>query len=280
MATKLLPHAPSNGAKALANALGIKRLRTNGTSAWRPRPGDRVINWGRSQALPNMAAGFLNVRWINQPAAVSKAQSKLASLTIMKEGGVNVPEFTQDRSIALGWISGGYDCICRALDKGSAGRGITFVPRGSDPQQLPQVPLYTRYEPRRDEYRLHVFRRSDGTYSVVDIAQKRKRAGVEDVNVKVRTADNGWVYCREGVECPPAALGEATKAAEVLGLDFGAVDLGWTRTTSKATVFEVNTAPGLEGTTVQRYADAMRQLLGWLPPDAEIGSISPLGINT
>lgn len=261
MAVKILQHAPSNGAKELANALGIKRLRCTG-SKWKPKTGDTVINWG-SSTVPDTLKGWLHAKpvFMNIPNAVHVAASKLNSLTNMKEAGVNVPEFTQDRSVAAGWLSDGHSVIARALDRGSAGRGITFHEKGSDPSALPSVPLFTRYEPRKYEYRLHVFRQADGTYSVVDAAQKRKKSGVEDANFKVRTHDNGWVYCREGIEIPDGASEQARTAVQALGLDFGAVDTGYTCSTKRTTVFEVNTAPGLEGSTIARYAEAMKELI-------------------
>jgi glutathione synthase/RimK-type ligase-like ATP-grasp enzyme len=46
-------------------------------------------------------------------------------------------------------------------------------------------------------------------------------------------------------------------AVAALGLDFGAVDIGWNRSTRRATVYEVNTAPYVEGTTAKMYAEAI-----------------------
>ena len=40
-----------------------------------------------------------------------------------------------------------------------------------------------------------------------------------------------------------------------LGLDFGAVDVIWNEHESKAYVLEINTAPGLEGSTVEDYKE-------------------------
>ena len=59
-------------------------------------------------------------------------------------------------------------------------------------------------------------------------------------------------------------MDESKKAAvDVINyfeLEFGAVDLIETES-GKTFVLEVNTAPGLEGTTLTKYGDAFRQLL-------------------
>jgi glutathione synthase/RimK-type ligase-like ATP-grasp enzyme len=46
-----------------------------------------------------------------------------------------------------------------------------------------------------------------------------------------------------------------------LGLDFGAVDIGHRIIDNKVFVFEVNTAPGIEGTTLQRYVNTFNEYI-------------------
>jgi len=48
----------------------------------------------------------------------------------------------------------------------------------------------------------------------------------------------------------------ALAAVSALGLDFGAVDIIYNEHENQYYVLEVNTAPGLEGTTVEKYAEA------------------------
>ena len=43
----------------------------------------------------------------------------------------------------------------------------------------------------------------------------------------------------------------------LLGLDFGAVDIGHRLIDNKLFVFEINTAPGITGTTLDNYAKAI-----------------------
>ena len=94
----------------------------------------------------------------------------------------------------------------------------------------------------------------------MDVQQKRLRRGTEknDLTYKVRSYANGWVFCREGIELPQCVTDASLAAVKCLALDFGAVDVGYNRKEDRAAVFEVNTAPGIEGTTLEVYANALR----------------------
>ena len=71
-------------------------------------------------------------------------------------------------------------------------------------------------------------------------------------NPLIKNLDNGWVFCRTGISLPDDARNQAIAAVRSLGLDFGAVDVLYREREDKAFVLEVNTAPGLEGTTLER----------------------------
>jgi glutathione synthase/RimK-type ligase-like ATP-grasp enzyme len=119
---------------------------------------------------------------------------------------------------------------------------------------VPDAPLYTKYEKRKREYRVHVWGNE-----VLDVTEKRKRRGV-DADSRIRSWDNGWVFCREDVNYPPHVASVAVDAVHALGLDFGAVDVGYNVLKERAFVFEVNTAPGLEGTTLEKFANKIKEL--------------------
>jgi hypothetical protein len=91
----------------------------------------------------------------------------------------------------------------------------------------------------------------------IDVQQKRRRREDDDVNYQIRNADNGWVYCRGGVVAPQCVVDAAISAVAALGLDFGAADVGYNMHYNLATVYEVNTAPGLEGHTLDVYRNAL-----------------------
>jgi glutathione synthase/RimK-type ligase-like ATP-grasp enzyme len=227
--------------------LGIKMLRLTG-STFVQRPTDTILNWG-SRAQPGPG------RYINEPRAVGMAGNKLRAFRAMRDAGVSIPEFTTDPVVAKRMLDNGGKVVVRACVRGSKGAGISIVD-GAHEGHIPDAPLYTKYMPKKDEFRVHVVRSQ-----VIDIAQKRVRNGSEGNNFQIRNTEGGWIYAREDVECPAEVQRQAIAAVEACGLDFGAVDVGWNRTKELATVYEVNTAPGLEGTTLERYTDAIASIL-------------------
>lgn len=247
MRVRILPYkAGSRSARALAREMGVMRLNVQ-RSTFRPRLSDVIINWGCGDSQ------LRGARFFNHPVGVSIAQCKLATLIRLREAGVPHPEFTADPEVAEEWLAEGAPVVARTLLRASQARGLVLVQPGD---VLPVAPLYTRYVKKADEYRIHVGL-SHGAYNVIDIQQKRKRSGVEH-NSQIRNAENGWVYCRENVAAPSAAVAAATASVRALGLEFGAVDIGWNRLRESPCVYEVNTAPGLEGSTVSRYASYLR----------------------
>ena len=111
--------------------------------------------------------------------------------------------------------------------------------------------------PKQQEYRVHVFRE----LGVIDVQQKRRDTSVpeEERNSYIRNHDAGWVFCRENVQPPQAVLNASVDAVLALGLDFGAVDIGFHNNIGPC-IYEINTAPGLEGQTLVNYAQAFKRL--------------------
>ena len=112
-----------------------------------------------------------------------------------------------------------------------------------------------RYKKKRHEYRVHFAKESNGTYTIIDTTQKKKRKGFENVNTKIRNHQNGWIYAREDIYLPQDLKTQALNAAFCSGLPFGAVDLIWNEKEDKSYVLEINSAPGIEGTTLQQYVN-------------------------
>jgi len=233
----------SGGAKALGQRAGILRA----TPKQVEKHGDftHIINWGSSERR-------FNGQYINDPEAVALASNKLATAKVFGAAGVPQPPYTTDRVQAKEWLEGGDAVVERRLLRASAGRGLHLIL--PDAGGLSPAPLYTKYIKKQDEYRVHVV---DG--EVIDIQQKKRKLEVpsEEVNYQIRNHHNGWVFARDGVVCPSAVSDSAIAAVRALGLDFGAVDIGYNVHRGKAVVYEVNTAPGLEGTTLDKYYAAM-----------------------
>ena len=97
--------------------------------------------------------------------------------------------------------------------------------------------------------------------SIINMQKKMLRNGSESNNFQIRNYDNGWIFCTKNIAVPQDVVEQALLAVESLNLDFGAVDVGWNERYQKAFVYEVNTAPSLEGTTLQLYSQHVRGLL-------------------
>lgn len=242
--------AGSASAKALAEALGVKRIKEKG-SKFKGAAHKLIINWGCSK-LP---AELLKCRVLNSPESVSKASCKLASFKAMHEAGVSVPLFTERREHVVDDVAEGKTWVARTILRGHSGAGIVVIEPG---QEVVAAPLYVEYVPKKEEYRIHVF---DG--EVVDIQRKARKKDVPDdqVNWKVRNLANGFIFAR-GEDAlgnvPQDVLDQAVKAVAALGLDFGAADVIYNDKQKKAYVLEVNTAPGLSGSTLDGYVERLK----------------------
>ena len=246
----------SGSARALAAGLRAsghrsKRVRPDGT--YRPFNNHLIINWGMS--TPPVLWGNVDnvaVPWLNTIGAVNNASNKLRAFELMRDGGVQIPYFTTEMDEAR-IVNDEHKVLCRTQLNGHSGAGITLVDVDGE---LVDAPLYVKYMKKRDEFRVHVFRGA-----IIDIQQKRKKSEEEDVDYQVRSYNNGWVFCRENVNPHQSVREQAILAVQSLGLDFGAVDVIWNDHYQAAYVLEVNTAPGLEGATVDSYVGAIENFM-------------------
>lgn len=256
MTVKIFPYRMSSkGARLLARNLGVLRVHPT----YRKRPRDFIINWGSTQP---MACD------LNSPQAVAIATNKLLSFQRWRDAGFeDIPEWTTDYQQARAWLLDNRGKVyCRTLLTSREGNGIIVAETA---EQLVHAPLYTLQTKCKYEYRVHVF-----NGRVIDATIKRKRSTEQDsitsnsgrvrsvsgntYNPAIRNHNNGWVFCRSGFELPLSVGESSTRACAVLGLNFGAVDIGFRERDGRHFVYEVNTAPGLEGTTLERYTTAIR----------------------
>lgn len=254
----ILPY--KNGSRsgaALANALGLRQIRLAGSTINRQR-GKRIINWGNSgRNLPPQGLGRHHTL-INSLEAVSAAANKLNTFNLLYNADVRIPEYTTDFETAYSWMD--EDSSVKVVERhqltGHSGAGIVIA---EDVDALSDsAPLYVKYVKKQEEYRVHIM-----AGEVIDVQRKARRSDVpdEDVNWQVRNHQNGFCYMRENVNPDADVIQQALNAIDALRLDFGAVDVIWNNRQSKAYVLEVNTACGLEGTTLERYKVAFQELL-------------------
>lgn len=249
---KIYPYKPgSASAKALAEALGVKRIRHQGKRL----DTDIVINWGTSS--DNFSRKIDCDEIINFPDCVRIAGNKLKTFKALS-GYVTIPDWTEERGEAVEWLIKGFDVVARTVLTGHSGAGIEIHKSNERAERiLTLAPLYTKYIKKKDEYRLHVFR--DNVFFVQRKARK-KDVPDDQVNWQIRNHGNGFIFAHEGVDVPEKAKRDAIMAVKQLGLDFGAVDVVH-GTDGKFYILEVNTAPGLEGTTLQKYVEVFKEFV-------------------
>lgn len=245
--------AGSASVKVLCDALGVKQIKTQG-SKFKGNEDKIVINWGASK-LPEEVN---KCTVINTEEAVSVAADKLKFFNAT-QGKVNIPEFTTDVNEARVWSADGKVVVARTKLNGHSGEGLHII------DDLPHfegfnhysVKLYVKYIPKKEEYRIHVV---NG-----EVIDSRRKALSEDfdkcqANWKVRSHQNGFIFAKDGFEVPEQVSEQAILAVNVIGLDFGAVDVIWNNFYKKAYVLEINTAPGLEGSSVDNYKEAFDKI--------------------
>lgn len=241
----LLPYQiGSKSAKALADALEIKQLRRAG----KPVKNRAIINWGC--AVPHRL--FENCLMLNGPVAVNRAANKLD--TFLHLPADIVPPWTMHPEEAKKWLAENKILFARTKLRAHSGEGIVILDKN---KEFVKAPLYTERIRRRDEFRLHVFQ---GNVFHIQRKARKKDVPDEQVNWMIRNHQNGFIYAVNNVFVPDEAKDMAVQAVRALGLDFGAVDM-LEDIFGKFYVLEVNTAPGLEGGTLDAY---VQQFTRWL----------------
>jgi glutathione synthase/RimK-type ligase-like ATP-grasp enzyme len=252
MRTKVYSYAPSNGASALAKGLGIKVIKHE-KSKYIPRVDDTIINWGSSNIPRHL---YKCKRIINNPTTVALVSNKLLFFHEVFNKGLSIPEWTEDPAVVKMWIDKGKTVFARTVLNGHSGKGIVELKKGVD---ICKASLYTVYIPKKEEYRVHIV-----AGNVIHTQRKALRNDYNGPkNWTIRSHANGFkfVYGKDLGKVPDDVLQQARRAMEICRLDFGAVDIIWNDKEKKAYVLEINTAPGLEGTTVQKYTEALKGLL-------------------
>ena len=281
-------------ARDLVSALSAtvpSRLLNLENSVWRGKPKDLLINWGSSEPI----ASHIRAHVLNKPTAVALAADKLKTFEILSQiDGVNIPYYIDpvqhlgSLTSALTELITTYDIdtlLIRTTTTGSGGEGIHVLPNikvsaadfaDCDPEYIEyeeymgylcyliyhdetwapifaQAKLITGYFKAPDEYRVHVM------FGQPIFAQRKSlrtdELRPETPNFIIRNHTNGFIFQQNNVSIPQDALNQSVKAVQALGLDFGAVDIR-VNSNGRPCILEVNTAPGLSGTTLETYVNA------------------------
>lgn len=229
------------------------------------RPDSVVIVWGNSASVP------LGYREINSHIAVLLAGSKAKALRVMAETGVRTPKFILPTELGP------------AIGRSSThqqGRDIKIF---GDGERLEGCDHFLEIIPSDKEFRVHCFQGKVLVTQIKVLAEggingcsriKERMAcpehGYPDSEAAVplnasfphlplRNYDAGWRFKR--IQERPKLSKVALSACSALGLDFGAVDIIKDSRDGEYAVLEVNTAPALEGTTLERYVKAFKAVI-------------------
>jgi len=266
---RVVTNGPSNGASELIAKLveiGVNATRCRNDKAPTKRLLPRVsLKWGsfpiasHIQSATEAKDGVYQVINSNTSPHVL---NKLTCLQRLQDHQVPIVEFTPVPANAQEWLNQGERVYQRSILTGSSGDGITVLEGAS--ATVDSAPLYTKgVKGKRREYRIHVF-----DYNGVKsfwVQQKLRRSGFKE-NSKygstIRNLDHGWIFAHNDIVPPKEqTIGAAVEACKAFSLNFGAVDIIELDKGGTPFVLEINTAPGLEGATVDFYANCIKESL-------------------
>jgi glutathione synthase/RimK-type ligase-like ATP-grasp enzyme len=233
---------PSNSAQSIADHPNFRRYIVG-----KSFKSDHVlVNWGTQKVV-----GVGDAKVLNPVAAIGIAANKLFAFTAFAGENIDTVPWTANKAIAQEWQDKGNTVVVRNVLTGHSGNGILIIEEG---EVIPDAPLYTRYVFKTKEFRVHATQTE-----VIDTQRKVRDPDVEPLSWKVRSHANGFIFQRNNIEPNEARDKLAMASVKALSLDFGAVDIIEDKK-GKLYVLEVNTAPGLEGQTVEAYTTVLEKL--------------------
>lgn len=202
---------------------------------------------------------------IRQQFRYGQSVNKLTQYQWFKDNEIPALEFTADTQQAQTWVGEGHVVFGRKYLNASCGKGIEiFYPAGQHPDddgdmEIESVvaphPVYTKYKKKKREFRVHVFKDQ-----VVNVTEKKRRKEFDgERDTKIRNLANGYVFTQTVVDEPEGLRDLALRAARVSSSDFRGVDIGYNKLKDELFVIEVNSAPGIQGTNINKYLEAIIQ---------------------
>lgn len=297
--SKTTPTARAINLSLVDSGINSRLLRTE-NSVWRGNPKSLLINWGSSAAIPsnNRAVVFNKPEAISK--AVNKITSfeamfeaDVAIPWYVVKGDNDFLEQVANKAIE----NFGTTFLFRTTSTGFGGKGIHYIeglgekvftekllndPSAYDLEVqdvinylytlmdnddswrriISNTKFVTEYFTAKDEFRVHV-----ACGKVIFTQRKSLRTDEQrpaHPNFIVRNHENGFIFQQENINIPEEAKQEAIKAVSALGLDFGAVDIRCKKATSTRgplpCVLEVNTAPGIQGSTLAKYVEVFKSV--------------------
>ena len=218
----------SNGARDIARAIRAAGGRCRHLLGRNDRPWDPDglhVGWGEGQCWPAPQ----EARWLNREHNVGKYRE----LERLSEAEVPVPAFARLRP------ADSREWLARRFRHQGANDLLAELRTGD---------YYVEFTPVKYEFRIHIF-------NGVSIRAGIKCPRTAEPHPRFRSWNAGW-YLDYGEACQNRVrqwIRDAAKqAVKALGYDFGAVDIG-VKADKTPVVFEVNSAPGLEGNSLDVY---------------------------
>src|SRR3990167_4179275 len=182
---------------------------------------DTLIRWGSLREADC-------VDEINTVEAIKLASNKLKCRKVLADAGIPVPHLGEDR----------FPCIGRfRYHSGGKNFFVCQTPYDVERAKRNGAVYFQQVYPKGKEYRVHIGKNNNGGFEFIHLGRGERRLDIIEL---------------------------AKKTVEVLGLDFGAVDIGSNPIYPdypECVVFEVNTAPALEGYSIQKYVEYFEELL-------------------
>lgn len=221
----------------IADELGIPFVRRL------PADAEKTIRWGNTTAP--------DAETLNSVEAISLSADKSSSREVLSENGVRVPELIDTEDNAVYPVVGRPDfhtrgnaffyCTNADAVRNAIARGATY---------------FSHYIEKQAEYRVHIAGDKVLLFSV-------KEGGDTTHHVWNKRAGFKFRHLRRSAWRQDVLLmniqREAKKAIAILGLQFGAVDIGVSN--ELPYVFEVNSAPALSPLAVTKYVEYFKGYL-------------------
>lgn len=188
---------------------------------------------------------------------------KLEQYKKFQQLGINGLEFTTDQAIAGSWFMSGNLVVGRKLLSSYEGKGIVMFEPHKAPtkEDVLACKVFTKFIPKEREFRVHVFK---GT-PLVTLEKKLKNDWKGPTSEYIKNTEHGYVFCQHDVSIPSALQKQindlAVASSKVCASDFQGIDIGYHEAKKNLFVIEVNSAPGIEGSNVKRYCDAIESYL-------------------
>jgi len=290
-----------------------EELNGNGTRE-KPRnlaAGDILISWG---AKTSQDVNLPNGTILNHPNAIRANRNKFKALELMKASrdlASNIAHFCKADQI-LAQLRGNninIPLIGRTnYHQGGSGLWLCLSNAHVEAAMAEGAQYFQSFLDIKDEYRLHVFcgkviyavKKVENATEAGWVAQRREKiedyAQKNNMNIDantmnyvlgllykeqqlpdriVRSNHRGWKFSSVALNALAAPLkNAATKAVEVLGLDFGAVDCCLDQN-NHPWVIEINSGPGLQGTTFEKYVEAFRAKIAEIQRPARAQRVVP-----